>query len=182
MDLFVLIDKTLDQPTLQLYYDKMQPVYVFYPHFVSCNGSVAVYDKFKGNPEIMDVDTYNKIDHPKPVVTYHLIHKPTFVDIGRVGYLSRADENVKKDTDEIDQEFLTARDNLMTIEKFGMHTQNVDLEEVINLISPNVPVKHLDKVKKIFVNTEMYADGNITQCYDSKHDRHRAKSTFWIVM
>lgn len=201
--IFVIIQKmqyTLIKPDektdFHALYDKIQPFKIWKPNCLSCGGMVGIWLKRKEKePLRMTVDEYNAaIDEGKNFlspehVEYFLVDKPAYEDMTKCGYLYEAEEKEKKveNVDETDKEFIQTKGaNLKKLEFYGLHSYGgywgffrPDLLEVLTLISESLPP--LRCIEKIYVTTEAHPNDNVRECYDSKADRHRAKTTVYIV-
>lgn len=116
----------------------------------------------------------------KYVNILHTHEKPPMYDLDKVGYLwGKPSEPLSH----IEHEELGKAEEIVA---YGLHTYGgyygffrPDLNEVIRLALH--AIKDIDSVKKIYVTTEMHPSENVADCYDVKKDRHRAKTTFWVL-
>lgn len=173
-----------------LLYDKIQPFKIFYPHCLAID-SVICYAKHNEEGVVMSRKEYNFECTLIDSVPYNfLVNKPIYSQIGQVAYLFAAVENEKKELDELDNKFLKTNvdaEGWIKEEYYGLHPYEgyygifrPKLLEIMTLISSKWSKEQIEKeVERIYVTTEPHPSGR--ECYDVKADRHRAKTTIYIV-
>jgi len=184
---YVLIDKHLPLERIYAWYDKIRVYHIFEPNYLSMLGKVTVWSSFADKEGItMTVNEANALPKQNIPPTYHVLEKT--IDLGEA-YMWKKNPLINKD--EIDLQFEKDQ-NLLRINLFGLHTYGgyygffrPDLSEVIHLLDRSTdPLLEFDRVKRVYVTTEPYPSDTaigINGCYDSKADRHRARTECYVV-
>lgn len=188
---YVLIDKTKTSG-FNLLYSKIQPFKLWEPHYIRImhNEFIFYYTPGDENPVNMDFDEVQK--RQKEGTLWPNDRKPVRVVQERVtdrsgrGYLYGSDK--KNVLDEIDKAFVAETIPCEKLEFYGLHTYGgyhgffrPDLDEVMTLISPIITDERLKTIERVYVTTEPHPSDEGSECYDLEHDRHKAKTTVYIV-
>jgi hypothetical protein len=187
---FEHIEKNLPDETLKRYWEKMRAYKSFHPMFMSIGEVLLV--EYEPNKTVSHEEF--KQMGIKPEEKLYLNAKNVGFDGINQNYLYDFEVKPEADFDEVDKGFINndAQFNAeYTTEKhefYGLHTYGgfrgffrPDLNEVINLISRTIEEGELDNIERIYVTTEPYPSNNINECFDSKADRHRAKTTIYVI-
>ena len=119
--------------------------------------------------------------YDKPSGKYHVKDWPYPEDKNprSFGYLYSGESDVK-----IEDDF----DGVVPFSLYGYHTYGgyygffrPDIIEVTWLMLNEIDLKKLENAKKIYVTTDMYPSAHISDCYDSKLDRHKALTTVYLI-
>jgi hypothetical protein len=189
---YVLCEYLLPRAVLTLYTAKLGVFYEWHPMALSAGGNIGVTKRPGGRYEAVTDAEYAAWRASKPPPQTVML---TFdaVDMRTEGYLYNRDARMKPDAalDDVDRRFLAckATDSVQKLELYGLHSYSgyygnfqPDLEEVINLVSARVPVAALPSVERIYVTTEAHPTDNYHDAYDVRADRHRAKTTAYILL
>ena len=187
---YVLIDKTKTDG-FDLLYSKIQPFKLWEPHYFRIgNDFTFYYTPDEENPVDMDFDEVQK--RRKEGTLWPKDSKPVRIVQERVtdrstrGYLYGSEK--KANLDEVDKAFVAETTPCEKLEFYGLHTYGgyygffrPDLNEVMVLISPIITDERLKTIERVYVTTEPHPSDKGSDCYDSEHDRHKAKTTVYIV-
>lgn len=107
----------------------------------------------------------------------------------RMGYLFHSERQIAYDDhDELDKTFIQSPPEDKKVEFYGLHTYGgyygffrPDIIEVCNLIAPYINSIQSSPIDRIYVTTEMHPSAMIGECYDNEADRHRGKTTIWVI-
>lgn len=182
---------SLDDQVVDAYYQKICPFQIWEPHYLRVGNEISLYTEIGAEPQRMSVEKYNQLVKTKPLKKSfrYLFEKASL----HVAYLWEAESKRIPDSqlDDIDRSFIEKADEMEGCAKhelFGYHTYGgyygffrPDLYEVIHMVATIVPFQKLSSVKRIYVTTDMYPSDKIWDCYDSKKDMHKAKTTCYVV-
>jgi hypothetical protein len=81
------------------------------------------------------------------------------------------------------------RDGLIKFELYGLHTYGgyygffrPDAQEVFSLMLANIDQDLLLRCHRFYVTTDAHPSDKGSECYDSKLDRHKARTTVWLQL
>lgn len=190
--IFGIIDKVISDDVLKKYHSKIGAFKHFHPMWMTIGDVCRV--EYEPN-KFVTQEEFKEMNIPLEEKKYLKETNVGFEDIDN-SYLWDFKNKSEEDFDEIDKEFLKSEQNndndpkyvFTKHEFYGLHTYGgfhgffrPDLNEVINLISNTVKEADLDEIERIYVTTDMYPSAQVNECYDSKTDRHKAKTTVYVV-
>ena len=176
------IKKSLSADILKKYHEKIRTYKLFFPRRLNIDGKEEIeYEPGKYCAE----DKFSEVKDKKCISA----NPPNISNLNNA-YLFDFQSKSEEDYDDIDREFLGEQDSYMftEYEDYGLHTYGgyygffrPDLNEVINLISRQIKQEDLSDIIRIYVTTDAHPSDNIKDCYDSETDKHRAKTTYYVV-
>jgi len=188
MTTYVDIEKTLPTSVLRKYHGKIRAFKLFAPMRLTVGTHCSIeYEPGK----YADEDEFKKMNIPLEEKKYLKAENVGFDNLNNA-YLYDFENKKQEDYDDIDKEFMNEsdqNDHIFTEYMFyGLHTYGgyhgffrPDLNEVINLISKVVKKGDLKDIIRIYITTEAHPSDNINDCYDREADKHKAKTTIYVV-
>lgn len=167
-------------------YDRFRVFKWWVPEYLSIRAMGVFTVKYTPDGEWQNYDPKTvdeEFPDKDPVVLLGV--KPSYGQIGQMGYLYGFKAKAKEDQDEIDEDFVAHPEKLEKFEFYGLHTYGgyygffrPDLSEVIELTSSGLPPS--EEIECAFVTTEPHPSDKGSECYDRSADRHRAKTTVYV--
>jgi len=174
---FLLIDQ------MHEYHDKIRIFKYFEPTvFISGNSYSVEYElnNYKTMSETEYKEYLSQLNNKKTV--YIGTKSPC---TNTKSYMYNFKEEDTKNLDSLDKEFIEKQEGRM--ELYGLHTYGgyygffrPDFYETIHLLNTKISLDELKDIKRIYLTTSPHPNDNIGFCYDSKKDKHRAKTTCYI--
>ncbi|AYV83367.1 MAG: hypothetical protein Hyperionvirus6_48 [Hyperionvirus sp.] len=166
------------------YYEKLGVFKRFYPTYWNIGNNISCeYELGKYIDE--SADNYDAVCKAAMTRVY-VGDKILLANIRTQGYLFGFKESEKLDS--LDMKFMKDQLGYEKMELFGLHTYGgyygmfrPDIDEVIHLLNRVVSLEDLSAIERIYVTTEPHPSDKGRDAYDVTADKHRAKTTCYIV-
>lgn len=184
--------KIADEATIQAYHALIRTYKLFWPLVISAGGNIGVIKEQGGDLVKMSDDEYAAYAKtPASRQGTYVVGKPIeFKEIRNESHVYSFKKQDDSKLDELDRLFVTGPKShgFASFDILGLHTYGgyygffrPDLFEVIHLLHTKIKPAQLPKIRRLYVTTEPHPSDKGSECYDSGLDRHRAKTTCFVV-